>query len=258
MRWKAPLLLKPNLFVLVHAGTGEPYAARLSLRKVSRLLAVAGVSFLITGAGTLLFFRELELNRKLQDRLLELETREQLSRLPLPMPATPSGKPVTPVSAADRTLADSTMKAPTEATDSESGNAGLSPASTRIADLATECSPEECRVRFSLVPASTGTAQGQLLVVLEAEVPRIGAGNPTTQVRRRYYMYPGNDARDELAQRDLASIAKKQFRFSRALQTTASFKIAKLQRPLAVNLYLFDRDGVLQHHERKVIETKEE
>ena len=57
------------------------------------------------------------------------------------------------------------------------------------------------------------------------------------------------------SRRQSAYSARKPFRISRALQTTAQFKIAKLLRPLAVNVYLFDRNKTLVTHERKVIET---
>ena len=60
------------------------------------------------------------------------------------------------------------------------------------------------------------------------------------------------------AQDALTELARKPFRFTRALQTTATFAIGKLLRPLAVNAYLFDANKTLIHHERKVIEREEE
>ena len=112
-------------------------------------------------------------------------------------------------------------------------------------------------MRFAMVPVGAGPASGELLVVLETEIPRIGAASPTTQVRKRYYVYPGNDTHDEVSEAMLQTLTRKPFRFSRALHTTAHFKIGKLLRPLAANVYVYDRNKVLVRHERRAIESEE-
>jgi hypothetical protein len=249
MAAKSPFALKPHLFVLVHTGDGNPYAARLNLRKVSRMFLATGFTLTLASVGSLLFFRELELNRKLQDRLLELETREKIAAAG-PAPSVPAPRIV---AAKEPPPAE----VPIVENDSIVPGMHASGGVARIADINAECVADECQVKFAMVPVQPGTAQGQLLVILETEVPRIGTGNPTTQVRKRYFIYPGNEARDELTQSQLVTLPRKPFRCSRALQTSARFKIAKLLRPLAVNIYLFDRKQTLLTHERKVIETED-
>jgi len=214
--------------------------------------------------GSLLFFRELEINRKLEEQLLVFQTKEKLLALgtaptrPLPGPGslisgTPPAAPAAAapvVETADRTtsaLASPTLPAPE----------AVAAVAARLGELAVECLEEECSVRLAMVPTRTGTAQGELLMVLETEVPRIGTGNPTTQVRKRYFLYPGNQTRDELPEEALNEVQRKTFRFTRGLQTTATFTIGKLLRPLAVNVYLYDHTKTLIHHERKAIEREE-
>lgn len=265
MARKSPFPLKPHLFVLVHAGDGVPYAARLNMRRIARVVILGGFTFGLSVCGTLLFFRELELNRKLQDRLLELETHERLALLApsAPMPrlvaTSPVGEPAAPVPSAESM--PRTAKGDTEgkdaAAESESEKVNFSAVAARIADVSAECQAQDCVVKLSMVPVSPGHAAGQVVVVLETEVPRIGAGNPTTQVRKRFYIYPGNEVRDDMPETDIPQLARKNFRFSRALQTTATFTVGKLLRPLAANIYLYDRKGTLVRHERKVIETEE-
>ena len=81
-------------------------------------------------------------------------------------------------------------------------------------------------MHVAMFPTSTGIAQGNLLLVLETEVPRIGGGNPTTQVRKRYFIYPGYQTVDDLDQDALGVLPSKPFHFSRALQTAATFQSA--------------------------------
>jgi len=265
---KSNLRLRSSLFVLIHSGQGVPFALRLNVRKLSGWVLTVSFTFIATAVGTLLFFRELEINRKLEEQLLVFQTKEKLVSLgtaptrPLPGPGSLiSGTPPTPAVTAP-------VPEPTaERTTSALASAGISAAPTepapvaavaaRLGDLGVECFEEECSVRIAMVPTRTGTAQGELLMVLETEVPRIGTGNPTTQVRKRYFLYPGNTTRDELPEEALPEIQRKTFRFTRGLQTTATFTIGKLLRPLAVNVYLYDHEKNLIHHERKAIEREE-
>lgn len=324
---KLPLRFKPNLFILVHGGSGTPYAMRLNLSKLSIALLVLGCAFFIALTGSLCFFRELEINRKLTERVLEFETKERLAKLPLfpsataglssnanqeastqpkmvtnslPADSATEGLSLASVASTPRDLSRTPMATTTKANstanspaanslsptqlpsltrDSSTQNAtekisqstsSLSVATNptaetlapntvqaRIGELGVECFEEDCEVRLSMVPTRTGVAQGELLVVLETEIPRIGAGNPSTQMRKRYFIYPGNETRDEFSQELINEIARKSFRFTRGLQTSTSFAIGKLLRPLAVNIYLFDKEKTLIHHERKSIEREE-
>jgi len=263
---KSNLRLRPSLFVLIHAGQGIPFALRLNVRRLSGWLLTVSFTFLATVVGSLLFFRELEINRKLEEQLLVFQTKEKLLALgtaptrPLPgpgslisgtPPAAPAAAPTAPETAERTTSALASPTLPNPAPEVATA------VSARLGDLAVECLEEECSVRIAMVPTRTGTAQGELLMVLETEVPRIGTGNPTTQVRKRYFLYPGNQTRDELPEEAINEIQRKTFRFTRGLQTTATFTIGKLLRPLAVNVYLYDHTKTLIHHERKAIEREE-
>jgi len=127
----------------------------------------------------------------------------------------------------------------------------------RINELNAECTEEDCLIKLGMVTTQPGTAVGQLVLVLETEVPRIGTANPAAPVRKRFFLYPGNTARDELDPNQLTTVDQKSFRFTRALQTSNVFKMGKLLRPLAINAYVFDPDKTLLQHERKVIEAGE-
>lgn len=127
----------------------------------------------------------------------------------------------------------------------------------RLSEFTVDCAASQCVVKALMVPGASGTAQGQMLIILEAELPRIGPRSPSTQIRKRYFIYPGYTSQDELSPETIESFDKKKFRFSRALQATAQFQIQKLMRPLAVNVYLYDEGNHLIHHERKTIEAME-
>ena len=86
MALKPAFRLQQNLFVLIHGGSGAPQSIRVPVKKLTSILTLVGLSFVITLAGTLLFFREIEINRKLQERLLDVETREKLAQVLGPAP----------------------------------------------------------------------------------------------------------------------------------------------------------------------------
>jgi hypothetical protein len=261
MAAKAPFWTRPHLFVQVNAGTGSPYAVRVNSRKLVGLVLFLGIAYCVFFTGSLLFFRELEVSRKLQEKVLEFETAQKLSQQiqlatrnvatsqvagPEPLVAAkPAAAPV-PVSAAQTTAADP-KTAPV-------ASVGIS---ARVADLVVTCNEEGCQAKVSMIPVSTGVAQGQLLVILETEIPRIGSANPGSNVRKRYFTYPSNQTKDDMTQQDLERLPRKAFRFSRALQTTVTFNTGKLLRPLALNVYLFDSAGTRTHHERKAIDREE-
>ncbi len=252
MAIRNPLALNRSLSLVLQSGQtaeGTPYAARISLTRLSNYLVGGALVFAVTVFGTLLFFRELEMNRKLQEQVLKLESERRLYlAFPLPERMLAQVNPL-PVSA-PLTVAkpDSTPKTDTAAT-------GESIA--RINDLRMECNDEECSIKLGMVTSQPGTAVGQLMLVLETEVPRIGGANPATPVRKRYFVYPGNTAKDELDPNQLGTLAQKSFRFTRALQTSNVFKMGKLLRPLAINAYIFDSEKTLLQHERRVTDSEE-
>lgn len=236
MSIRNPLALNRTVSVILQTGTqnSAPYAVRLSLARLSNYLLAAAITFGVTFFGTLLFFRELELNRKLQEHVLRLETEKRLYQTyPLP----------------ERLLA----AAGSTASLAPSAEGIAQEALARINDLRAECAEDACSIRLGMVTTQPGTASGQLLLVLETEVPRIGTANPNAPVRKRFFLYPGNSARDELDPNQLGSLEQKSFRFTRALQTSSVFKMGKLLRPLAINAYIFDTEKGLLQHERKVI-----
>jgi hypothetical protein len=248
MAIRNPLALSKSLSVVLQSGQttdGSPYAARISLPRLSNYLMGASLVFAVTVFGTLLFFRELELNRKLQDQVLKLETERRLYlAYPLPERMLAQAMPVTTAPMASKSDADARAATAAEAV-------------ARINDLRMECTEDECAIKLGMVTSQPGTAVGQLMLVLETEVPRIGGANPSTPVRKRYFVYPGNVPKDELDPNQLGTLAQKSFRFTRALQTSNVFKMGKLLRPLAINAYIFDSEKTLLQHERRVTDSEE-
>lgn len=268
MKVRNPLALNHSLSFILQTGkngSGEPYAARVALNRLSLYLIGATVAYAFTVMGTLLFFRELEINRKLQEHVLKLESEKRLYQsYPLPdrllssAPTTATAEetgnsPSTRVARHERTVAHA---APVEKPKVEGAVADAIVA--RINDLRVECAEDNCSIRLGMVTSQPGTAVGRLLLVLETEVPRIGGANPSTPLRKRYFFYPGNSARDEMDPNQLGTLEQKAFRFNRVLQTNTVFKMGKLLRPLAINAYVFDSEKQLLQHERKVIESEEQ
>lgn len=259
MATKAPFWTRPHLFVQVHAGTGSPYAVRVNSKKLVGLVLFLATAYCVFLTGSLLFFRELEVSRKLSEKVLEFETGQKLAQQ-IQLAArnvAASGTAGPDVSPAAKTTAPTTAPATVKAPEIAKAVTPTGISSARIADLVASCSEDGCQAKLSMVPVSTGVAQGQLLVILETEIPRIGSASPGSNVRRRFFTYPSNQTKDELSQQDLEQLQRKAFRFSRALQTTVKFNIGKLLRPLAVNIYLFDSAGNRTHHERKPLEREE-
>lgn len=257
MAIRNPLALNRNLSVILQSGqtaTGTPYAARISLVKLSTYLIGATVAYLTLFIGTLLFFRELELNRKLQENVLRLETERRLYQA-YPLPDRMLTEAVTQNAIPDRVpTASLPAAAPGEKAKSVRT---LEEVFGRINDLRVECGEDNCAVKLGMVTTQPGTAVGKLVLVLETEVPRIGGSNPSTPMRKRFFLYPGGNAVDELDPNQLGTLEQKAFRFTHALQTAHVFKMGKLLRPLAVNAYIFDPEKTLLQHERRVIEAEE-
>ncbi len=250
-----PFHLNRNLSIILQtsgAGGETPIALRINMQRLSNYLVISALVFAFTSMGTLLFFRELELNRRLQENVLRLETERRLYKS-RPVAFTPAV--TAPVTRPTETPSPAVQSAPPLAETNAETIAET--VAGRINDLRVECTEEECAVRLGLVTSKPGTAVGQLLLVLETEVPRIGAASPSAPVRRRYFVYPGETAKDDLDPNTLNSLEHKAFKFSRALQTNTVFKVGKLLRPLALNAYVFDSEKALLQHERRAIETEE-
>ena len=247
---KSPLFAHPYLYLSLHTGTSTPYAVKINVKRLIGLLCLLGMSIGAAMLGSLLFFRELEVNRKLTEKVLSFETATALrsaleQREAQPVTPAPEAKEGEPVSQPRQVAAAPTQTAPV---------VSKTTAQARIAALSTTCNEQGCGARLSMVPSGTGPVSGQLLIVLETEIPRIGTGNPTSSVRKRFFIYPGNLTQDELEANQIPKFTRKRFRFTRALTTTANFPVGKLLRPLAMNVYLFDSEGNRTHHERRVIE----
>jgi hypothetical protein len=260
MATRNPLALNQSLSLILQSGNGKegtPYAMRVSLSRLSAYVTGALVAYALALLGTLLFFRELEINRKLQEQVLKLETERRIYQTyPLPerslaqapkIATKPLAAAVAPTLTVDKPAAQAMPAAETSGPE----------VFARINELRSECSQSECSIRLGMVTTQPGTAVGQLLLVLETEVPRIGTANPGAPIRKRFFIYPGYAAKDDLDPNTLSSIEQKAFRFSRVLQTTTVFKMGKLLRPLAINAYVFDPDKTLLQHERRTIDSEE-
>jgi hypothetical protein len=239
--------LKSQIVLMVQSTVGVPHAFRLDVRAASLIVLMVSSLLLISLCGSLLFFRELEINRKLVDRVLELEISEKLANLNslsnTLVTRMPTGTAITTGEAIHKDTPETTPA--TNAAEATKARVGL---------LNVECASESCSVSLSLVPTEPGLVRGSLLVVLETEIPRIGTAKASA-IRERYFIYPGETSMDEVSQEALLKIPGKIFHFSKGLQSTVEFNIGGLLRPLAVNVYLFDTEHNLIQHERKVIEN---
>ena len=129
--------------------------------------------------------------------------------------------------------------------------------SARLGSLSSECQADNCSLKLELLPSGNGISQGELLIILETEVPRIGTGGYHSNQRKQFIFYPGYYSKDEFSISDVANFEKRPFKFSKTLSASVNFKVTRLLRPLALNIYLFDSRKTLIHHERKVIDLDE-
>ena len=125
-----------------------------------------------------------------------------------------------------------------------------------VQDITTECRQGHCKAVLSLTVQRPGTSEGALLMILEAEVPRIGPPTTLGAVRKRYFIYPGGIVKDSLDTAGLDTLEHKRFYFTRSLETVAQFNIGKLNSPLAINVYIYDNEKRLVHHERHALEAE--
>lgn len=238
MTRKNPIQLERLIYFWIKTPEKKPLALSLETRKFLSLVSLVTVAFAISIVGTLLFFRELEINRKLAEEVLALRLKDKMFR----------------------TAGSTAVKAPDALVNAQAAQVEVPPKnvetsiSARLSDLAVECTDGSCTAKVSMVPVKAGVATGTLLMVLETEVVRIGSGSSSGPLRKRFFIYPQNSTRDVLDESTLSTLPKKPFHFSRALQTSNTFNIGTLVRPLALNLYIFDANDTVVHHERKAIE----
>ena len=231
----------PRLTLLAESGVDAPLTLELQPEKILRVTLWVSASFLLMGLGTLFFFRELELNRKLTDRVLELEATARLDAL------TPRTLPVEDLK---KSAAKSAPVAQAEAP-------VVAHAPARIQGFTTQCKDVTCEVAVDLIPATAGVAQGEVLFVLETELVRIG-NTPLDPgaVRKRFLVQPGEISKDALSPEEVSQLSGKPYRFTRALKTQVSFNVGRSLHPIAINLYLFDSAKTLIQHERRVVEME--
>ncbi len=257
--------LRNMIHLFIQPLEGEPISFKLDLNQMTKV--IAGLTLFVLGLflGTLFFFRELEINRKLQAQVLETELNLQLKSLSEPENFTPNRQLGYSVNLSeDEELKKSLSRSKTasllsnNSSEKESWiNLSASPVAARLGSLSSECQADNCAVKLELLPSGNGVSQGELLIVLETEVPRIGVRGISVQQRKQFIFYPGYYSREEFSTSDISSFEKRPFKFSKTLNASLNFKVTRLLRPLAINVYLFDSQKTLIHHERKTIDLDE-
>lgn len=257
---KAWRLKTAHLSILLHTGSGDPFALRLHLRKTLSLLLLLSTTLLVLSVGTLLFFRELEVNRKLRESLLEVSLQERILKESLARHQKPENRSLVAQSPGATVESAATPAARVISTEPKTGSAtpATSSVRARVAEVGTECAAGRCSVRLVIVPTVSATVEGSLLVILETEIPRIGTARATSSLQKRFFIYPGYQSKDELDLKEVNRLEGRHFKMSRALNTSVDFQHGELLRPLAVNVFIFDDEKNLIHHERRAIESAEE
>lgn len=252
---------KNTIQFFVQPPEGNPVSFKLDLKQASKLLVALGFAFLTLFWGTLFFFRELEKNRNLQAELLENQIKLQLNTFAPPPTSSPNRQLGYTVHLesdnASRSVSETNNTKDIQDQKESWMNLTSTPVSARLGSLSSECQFDNCSVKLELLPAGNGISQGELLIVLETEVPRIGSRAINAQQRKQFIFYPGYSSKEEFNNSEIANFEKRPFKFSKTLNASVNFKVTKLLRPLALNIYLFDTQKNLIHHERKVIELEE-
>lgn len=212
--------LKEKITLSLHDGVGSPYVMQVKTGALLKFIWTLLAAFLVLFLGSLLFFRELQTNSTLKDRLFGLEIH---------------GTGNVPVSNNVETSIISSVP--------------------KIAEALAECTAETCEAKVTLTPSRAGQSQGELLILLETQVPRIGTGNPNTLEKHQFISYPGYVTHSELNLNTVDSLARKPFLFSKGLQTTATFGLGQWVRPIAMHVYLFDTGGSLITHTVKELNS---
>lgn len=243
------------LSVLLHSGAGDSYALRINLRQTYLLVASLCGLFLVLVVGTLLFFRELETNRELQERLVLATLQGKILSESIKVQGESAATAaVTALSAREVSGAnqEEAILPPPQAVGSKTPNVHA-----RVAEIGTDCASGKCSVRLVIVPTGSAAVEGGVLVALETEIPRIGTARATSSSQKRFFIYPGYQSKDELDLKEVNRLETKRFKMSRALNTNIDFQFGELLRPLAVNVFLFDTEKNLVQHERRVIDSGE-
>lgn len=247
--------------LFIQPSEGSPLSLRLDLRKTSWLIGTLGFFVLTLFWGTLFFFRELETNRKLQAEILEAELKLKLTQ----PNESQTLQPIRQLGYSIKIEADSPSQKSSDIGSNIPQNTPkdswmsltTTTVAARLGSLSSECQTDNCSVKLELLPSKNGISQGELLIVLETEVPRIGSRTVSAQQRKQYSFYPGYFSKEEFNSSELSTYEKRPFKFSKALTASVNFKVTKLLRPLALNVYLFDSNKNLIHHERKAIDLEE-
>ncbi len=236
------------LYLIVQRGQGHPMAWRVRPREIARLAGLmAGILGLGT-LGTLFFFRELEANRRLNDRVLayQLQAELQIGSTTPRMVAAKSGS-----EAKAEPIGERGNRAP---------NLVIAPHTSpqfRLVDFDAATTKDGWELLLTLAPTAGAIAEGEALIVLEADVPRIGLSTPGNEGRKRFALYPGNAMLERIDEATIEKANKKKFKFSRALQIRSTFQLGRLYRPVAAHIYFFNAQGLLVSQERKTIESEE-
>lgn len=211
-------------------------------------ISIVGTGLVVVGllfAGTLLFFRELEINRRLEERVLELRTNEKIAKLLATTPAVPFVAQVPKVAPA----------APIETAEVPELSAAVTVAA-RVSDTRITCGEGFCDAAVHLIPTAAGTTHGSLLLVLETELPHIGTAataQPGQVERRVFHFYPTAPTQETFEKEEWKKATKKEFHFSRALTTKHQFQFDTVLKPLRLLIYVFDADaGLIQMEERTI------
>ncbi len=249
-------LKSPYLSVLLYSGMGDPYALRINLRQTYMLVASMCGLFLLLLMGTLLFFRELESNRELQEQLVIATLQGKILTESIKVQGESAATAAVTSLAVRDVTADSKEEAPATPPPVVGSKTPVN-VHARVAEVGTDCASGKCSVRLVLVPTGSSAVEGGVLVVLETEIPRIGTARATSSSQKRFFVYPGYRSVDELNLKEVNRFEVKKFKMSRALNTNMDFQFGELLRPLAVNVFIFDTEKNLVQHERRVIDSGE-
>lgn len=217
--------LKEKITLSLHDGIGSPFVVQVKTGALLQVVWIMLATFFVLFFGSLLFFKELHTNSILKDRLFS--------------------------------LAEQGAAAPEKVREQKSIDIETPLISTapKIVEALADCSAERCEARVMLVPSRAGQAQGELLILLETQVPRIGTGNPNALQKHQFISYPGYVTHSELNLNTVDTLDRKPFRFSKGLQTVANFGIGQWVRPVALHVYLFDTSGSLTTHTVKELNS---
>lgn len=239
---------KSTILIQLHYDGNPLRIIRIEKRNLLRLFYSIGLFVIMLFLGTLMFFREIEINRKLEEKLLMLESKQKLHEMINKLEAS--------IPIQERELANNvteTKAVVNHLVSTESISKITEFVGTKIVNFSTECIETSCTVKLSMIPISQGTTKGSLLIILETHLPT----SESIAAAKRYFIYPEQADRDDISQKDLLQLKRKEYQFSRILNVSTQFNIGKLLKPIAINVYLFDMEGNNTLHERKLLESGE-